>query len=104
MARKLGTILVFLSFGTYLNGGGTVKGTVTFVGPVPRMKAIRMGADPICAAKHEEPARAEWLVAGENGELQNVFVYVKEGLGDGKFPVPQEHATIDQNGCTYHPH
>ncbi len=46
---------------------------------------------------------AETIVAN-NGKLANVFVYVKEGLGDRTFDVPKDSVTIDQKGCQYHPH
>lgn len=102
--RRVVTAAVALMLATHINAGGTIKGTAKFVGKTPRMKAIKMAADPICATKHEIPAKTEWLVAGLNGELKNVFVYIKEGLGDRKFPVPEEPVTIDQRGCLYRPH
>jgi len=46
---------------------------------------------------------AETIVAND-GKLANVFVYVKEGLGDRTFDVPKDATTIDQKGCQYHPH
>ena len=46
---------------------------------------------------------AETIVAND-GKLANVFVYVKEGLGDRTFDVPKDSVTIDQKGCQYHPH
>ena len=93
-----------LIFSSILTAGG-IKGTVKYEGKIPRMKPIKMAADPICDGKHAEgPARLEWLLAGSEGELKNVFVYVKEGLGDKKFAAPEKVATIDQNGCVYKPH
>ena len=67
------------------------------------MKKIKMGTDPICSAKHDEPVTAEWLLLGEKGELKNVLVYIKEGV-TGNFPTPSEPVVIDQNGCIYKPH
>ena len=46
---------------------------------------------------------AETIVA-DGGKLANVFVYVKEGVGDRTFDVPKDSVTIDQKGCQYHPH
>lgn len=94
--------LVFLASHVY--GGGNVNGTVKYEGPVPRMKAIRMSADPACMAMHETPPRQEWLLIGEKGEVGNVFVYVKEGIAGMTFPVPEEAAVMDQSGCRYDPH
>lgn len=87
-----------------LTAGG-VKGTVKYDGKVPKMRPIKMAADPICDGKHPEgPARQEWLLAGAEGELKNVFVYVKEGLDKKEFSPPETPATLDQNGCVYLPH
>jgi plastocyanin len=33
-----------------------------------------------------------------------VFVYVKDGLGNLKFPVPTTPLVLDQKGCQYRPH
>jgi hypothetical protein len=52
---------------------------------------------------HKEPVFAEEVLV-ENGSLQNVFVYVKEGLEKYSFTPPAEPATIDQKGCHYTPH
>ncbi len=43
------------------------------------------------------------LVA-DGGKLANVFVYVKEGLGDRTFDVPKDAVELNQEGCRYHPH
>ena len=39
-----------------------------------------------------------------NGGLENVFVYVKDGLGNYYFDTPTEPVTLDQKGCRYSPH
>jgi plastocyanin len=44
-------------------------------------------------------------VVGSDGKtLGNVFVYVKDGLGNYVFDTPTEPAKIDQKECRYHPH
>ena len=40
----------------------------------------------------------------DNGGLENVFVYVKDGLGNYVYDTPTESAKIDQMNCRYHPH
>ena len=41
----------------------------------------------------------------DNGGLENVFVYIKDGLGNKYlFDVPTEPVKIDQRGCHYVPH
>jgi plastocyanin len=43
-------------------------------------------------------------VVVNNGGLENVFVYVKSGLGDYGFDTPATAVTLDQKGCSYTPH
>lgn len=81
----------------------TISGKVSFEGEKPKPRQIRMDAEAACAALHKEPVYAqEYMVNGNN--LQYVFVYVKEGLGDKNFEIPKEPVTLDQKGCLYHPH
>src|SRR5215469_16968933 len=77
----------------------SVSGTVKLDGAAPKAARIDMSQDPACKGDNT----AETIVAS-NGNLANVFVYVKEGLGDRTFDVPKDAATIDQRGCQYHPH
>jgi plastocyanin len=58
-----------------------------------------MSQDPACKGMN----MAENVVADGN-KLANVFVYVKDGLGNRTFDVPKDPETIDQSGCRYHPH
>jgi plastocyanin len=78
---------------------GTINGTVKFDGPAPKMQMIDMSQDPGCKGANQ----GESLVVTD-GNLANVFVYAKEGLGNRTFDVPREPAVVDQQGCRYHPH
>ena len=80
---------------------GNIAGRISFDGPAPKPAPVRMDSDPNCAS---EGATDEAVVVGANGALQNVFVYVKDGLGDLQFPVPATPAVMDQKGCRYMPH
>jgi plastocyanin len=86
-----------------LANAATVTGKITFEGAPPAAKPIDMAEEPTCAAKHPAGAKGEEVVVNENGTLRNVFVYVKEGLGDKKFPASKDPVIIDQDGCVYHP-
>lgn len=81
----------------------TVAGSVVFKGSAPKPSVIDLSEEPTCAAKYDEPLYSQEVVTNENGTLRNVFVYVKEGLGDLSFPVPAEPVVLDQAGCWYHP-
>ena len=79
----------------------TVSGRITFSGQAPAPRPISMASDPRCINRD---AVTETVVIGADGGLQNVFVYVKDGLGNVSFPVPATPAVIDQKGCQYRPH
>ena len=77
----------------------SVSGTVKLDGAAPKTAKIDMSQDAACKGANT----AETIVA-EGGNLANVFVYVKDGLGTRTFDVPTTAVTIDQQGCKYHPH
>ena len=81
---------------------GAVTGVVTFEGNAPAPQPITMDSDPYC--ERQPRNTTESVVVGEGSGLQNVFVYVKDGLGDRVFPVPSTPAILDQKGCRYTPH
>jgi plastocyanin len=83
---------------------GEIAGKISFEGAKPTPQRIRMDAVPACTEKSKEPKFTEEVVVNDNGTLRNVFVYVKEGLGDKNFPIPAEDVELDQSGCTYVPH
>jgi plastocyanin len=82
---------------------GAVAGTVTFAGTPPAMPALPMDSDPNCV-QQGGTASSESVLVGADGALQNVFVYVKDGLGTLRFPVPSAAVVLDQKGCRYVPH
>jgi hypothetical protein len=84
---------------------GDVSGTVTLDGMAPKNEPIKMNADPVCVRENKTPQFQETYTVGSDGKsLANVFVYVKDGLGNYAFDTPTEPARIDQKECRYHPH
>jgi plastocyanin len=77
----------------------SISGSVKLDGEAPKAVRIDMSQDPACKGTNT----AENVVASA-GHLANVFVYVKEGLGNRTFDIPKEAITLDQSGCKYHPH
>jgi plastocyanin len=77
----------------------TVSGTVKFEGAAPKPAKIDMSQDPNCQGGNV----AENVVVSD-GHLQNVFIYVKQGLGNRTFEAPKDAVTLSQSGCRYHPH
>ncbi|SRR5579871_1252284 len=85
-------------------GTASVKGIVKFEGTVPKGKPISMSADPSCAKQHASPVLYREVVTDAKGDLQNVIVYVADGLGDRTFEAPPQAAVVEQKGCMYEPH
>ena len=81
-----------------------ITGTVKYDGAVPKLRPLKMDADPGCLKKHSGPVQPEFLVLGEGNTLANIFVKVKSGLANKQHPTPTEPVVMDQNGCRYEPH
>jgi plastocyanin len=82
---------------------GSLAGRVVLDGTAPANPPIKMSADPFCISQNPNGATSETFVVA-NGGLENVFVYVKDGLGNYYFDTPTEPVKLDQQGCRYHPH
>lgn len=80
-----------------------VAGRVLIEGAVPANAAIKMASDPYCSRANTDGTSLETFVVS-NGGLDNVFVWVKDGLGNYHFDVPAEAVKVDQVGCRYTPH
>jgi len=85
-------------------GAAAIRGVVKFEGTPPKAKPISMAADPSCAKQHSGPVPTGEVVADSKGGLQNVLVFVSDGLGDRTFSPPAEPVVITQKGCLYEPH
>jgi len=93
-------MIAVLSIGTIT--AGEIKGRVKYIGKSPKAKRIRMDADPVCAASHQEAAKAESFIVDADGNMANVIVYLKGVEYSGK--TPSNEVIIDQKGCVYSPH
>ena len=84
-------------------GTAAIRGTVGVEGKLPPVSKVRMNSDPYCAVTHKDPVDSEEvLVSG--GRVENVFVYVKQGLEKHVFAPPAEAVTLTQEGCRFSPH
>lgn len=82
----------------HAGGGGTVQGSVKFLGKAPARKAIDRSSDKVCAAT---PAETEdVLVTG--GKLRDVHVRIQSGTA-GKHAAPRAPLVIEQTACAYRP-
>ncbi len=83
------------------NTAGTISGAVKFSKKAPPAVEIDMAQDPVCGLAATN--MSEQFI-GNDGKLANVFVYVKDGLGNRIYPAPQSPVILDQKGCRYTPH
>jgi carboxypeptidase family protein len=112
MAAVFATLLLLCAGSLLLSrnvsaaGGGSITGSVKLSGTAPHMKGIDMSKDPYCVKQHENsPVQMENVMVGSNGGLQNVVLYITEGLGASEAnEVPSEEPAVDQKGCMYSPH
>lgn len=79
-------------------GAAAIRGTVRWRGPPPDERPAPL-TFPECKARKAVPAVK---VAGDR--LANAFVWVKEGLPPGDYPVPAAPVVLDQRDCEYSPH
>jgi plastocyanin len=81
---------------------GNITGAIKLEGEAPKPEGIKMNADPVCV-REGKGTTTEFILA-EGGALQNVFVYVKDGLGNRTFQTASTPVVLDQKGCHYRPH
>jgi plastocyanin len=80
---------------------GTISGTIHFNGKAPQRVQIDMAQDPACSMADTNMTE-QYLV--KNGGLANVFVEIKDGLGNKAYAAPSDPVVMDQKGCKYVPH
>jgi hypothetical protein len=104
LASLLLGMTMFCAAGDPASGGASVAGVVKFQGTAAKPTRIDMSADPFCAKAHSSPPSTEDLQVGAKGGVENVVVYISDGLGATTFPVPDQPAVMEQKGCQYKPH
>lgn len=102
----VGCGVLFLGRKVSAAGEGKIAGTVKFNGTAPHMKGIDMSKDPYCVKAHaDNPAHLETVVVGQGGGLENVVLYLSEGLpASAQSEVPSAVPVFDQKNCVYTPH
>ena len=84
---------------------GNIKGKILLEGEAPAPKMLSVKGNPECAVLHPGGTIVSEELVANNGALQNVFVYVKEGLEGYIFPSFELTSVIIKNkGCVYVPH
>ncbi|AXC10514.1 Copper binding protein, plastocyanin/azurin family [Acidisarcina polymorpha] len=85
-----------------VNTAGTISGTINFAKKAPPRIEIDMAQDPACSLSSDPNYSEQYMI--KDGKLQNVFIYVKDGLGNKIYPAPSAPVQLDQKGCRYIPH
>jgi plastocyanin len=83
-------------------GSGRISGVVRLSGAPPPPPRVTRGSTPECR-KNAPPPRDSSVLLGAGGEVAETFVWIREGLPEGDYPVPAEPVVIDQRGCEYTP-
>jgi len=102
----VGLGVLFLGGKVDASAGGKITGTVKLDGTAPHMRGIDMTKDPWCAKQHaNSPAHLENVLVGKNGGLENVVLYISEGLNAAESAgKPSTEPVFDQKNCMYTPH
>ena len=88
-----------------VNGGGTIRGRVTWSGPEPHLASFLIDKDPqICDPESHKTRDLERLVIGPQGGVANTVVFVKNISSGKAFDLPPARRFLDQNHCRYEPH
>jgi hypothetical protein len=85
--------------------GGTISGTVKWVGAIPHAQAFPITKDPqICDPDSKKIRDLERLVIGLDGGVANTIVYLKNVSSGKAFDLPPQRRHLDQKHCRYIPH
>ncbi|MGC1783064.1 MAG: carboxypeptidase regulatory-like domain-containing protein [Acidobacteriaceae bacterium] len=81
---------------------GAIVGTIRFTGKAPKPILIDMAQDPACSLAKTPNYTEQYVV--HDGKMANVFVYIKDGLGNRVYMPTKTPVVLDQKGCRYIPH
>ncbi|HEY0785775.1 MAG TPA: carboxypeptidase regulatory-like domain-containing protein [Acidobacteriaceae bacterium] len=82
--------------------GATLTGTIHYAGKPPAQPVeIDMAQDPACSLSGANMSE-QYVLHG--GAMANVFVSIKDGLGNKTYAVTRTPVRIDQKGCRFLPH
>lgn len=85
--------------------GGTISGTVKWVGPRPRTEEFPVTKDPqICDPDSQKKVDLERLIVGPQGGVANTVVFLKDISSGKALDLPQPRRSLNQKHCRYEPH
>ncbi|MBX7245294.1 MAG: hypothetical protein K1X53_07330 [Candidatus Sumerlaeaceae bacterium] len=102
---RCGLLAAFLFLGAPASlTAATISGVVRFHGDIPETGTVRMVGDSFCTACHTSPPPKQDLLVNASGEVQNVVVYIKDGLPPATVnSPPSTPVELRQEGCIFYP-
>ncbi len=85
-----------------VKNGGTVSGTVTFKGQVPKVTQIKVSKDTKVCGKHKMDESL--LVDPATKGMKNAVVYLKNIQSGKSWQIDENSLAMDQKGCQFTPH
>jgi hypothetical protein len=84
---------------------GTIAGTVTWSGPLPRIPTFSIDKDPeICDPESHRTRDLERLVVSPRNSVANTVVFLKDISRGKAMDIPEPRRFLDQKQCRYEPH
>jgi hypothetical protein len=85
--------------------GGTVKGSVKWQGPLPRLVPSQINKDQkICDPQGQKRRDLERLIVGDNSGVANTVVFLKDITKGKPMELPEPRRFLNQKSCRYEPH
>jgi hypothetical protein len=85
--------------------GGTIRGTVRWSGPMPRIVSLVINKDAsICDPEGHKTRDLERLVIGPDGGVANTVVFLKNITTGKAMDLPVSRQFLNQKSCRYEPH
>jgi len=88
-----------------VSDGGTVSGTVKWVGPRVKPPSVPITKNPeVCDPEGTKVRDLERIVVDSDGGVANTVVYLKDITRGKAMDLPEARRTLDQRQCRYVPH
>jgi plastocyanin len=91
-----------VSTGSNQANGAEIAGYVWLRGTPPSETPITL--DATCGRLHAHPITTRHYVTTVDGRLANVFVYVKSGLENKRFPISTNAEALNNTDCLFEPY
>jgi len=85
--------------------GGTIRGSVKWQGPLPRLATFEINKDPqVCDPLGQKHRDLERLLVSPNGGVANTVVFLRDVRAGKPMDLPLERRSLNQKNCRYEPH